>query len=311
MIVVTGGCGFIGSRILESIFKKGYNEKVIVVDNLDDRNIKKISKFPIYDFISPIEFLRRSSTLVKDSDCIFHQGAITDTTHPDSKKVMNMNHGYTKTLISNCIINKTRIIYASSAAVYGTGENGFKESYKCEAPLNIYGFSKVLVDNWARQSEFFSNYNIFGLRYFNVYGMGEEHKGNMSSPIYKFFKDANSKESEIKVFKGSGEFYRDFVSVDDVVKVNIECAFGDIKPGIYNVGSGKKISFRKVAEIVSNSIEKPIEIKDTKFPENLQGRYQSNTCADLASLRKAGYKKKMIDPEIGIKKYLLDLSSQL
>ncbi len=307
MIIVTGGCGFIGSRILERLFQEGCSEKTIVVDYLTDENVKKISKFPIYDCINPHDFIARSRSLIKDSTCIFHQGAITDTTHPDPKEVMDMNHRYTKSLISNCIVEKKKIVYASSAAVYGNGSNGFKEKYECESPLNVYGFSKCLIDNWVRQSVFFPNYDIFGLRYFNVYGAGEEHKGSMSSPVLKFFRDTESVEGEIKVFEGSSEFYRDFVSVDDVVSVNIECAFGDVKPGIYNVGSGKKISFLRVAEIVRDHVDKEIKIRDIKFPDKLVGRYQANTHANLVNLRKAGYKKKMIDPEDGIKSYLLEL----
>jgi len=309
MIVVTGGCGFIGSRILEELFKRGYNEKVVVVDYLNDDNVKKISKFSIYDWMEPDYFLSNSRKLIKDADCIFHQGAITDTTHPNPKEVMRMNYNYTKSLISSCIVNKTKIVYASSAAIYGHGENGFKEEEDCEAPLNVYGFSKSLVDNWLRQSKIFStNYEIYGLRYFNVYGMGEEHKLGMSSPVYKFFNDAISLDKDIKIFKGSHKFYRDFVAVEDVVNVNLSCAFGEIDPGIYNVGSGKKISFKKVAKITQEHFsEEEVDISTIDFPEKLKGRYQDNTHANLVKLRSAGYKEKMIDPEVGIKKYLLDL----
>ena len=309
MIFVTGGCGFIGSRILEELFKRGHNEKVVVVDYLTDDNVKKISKFSIYDWMEPEYFLSNARKLMKGTDYVFHQGAITDTTHPNAREVMQMNYNYTKSLISSCIVNKTKIVYASSAAVYGYGKNGFKEEVYCESPLNVYGFSKCLVDNWLRQSNIFSgNYGIFGLRYFNVYGMGEEHKRGMSSPVYKFFNDAISLGKEIKIFKGSDKFYRDFVAVEDVVNVNLACAFENINPGIYNVGSGKKISFEKVAELTQKHFDdKETKISLIDFPEKLKGRYQDNTHATLVKLRSAGYKEKMIDPEVGIKKYLLDL----
>ena len=169
MIVVTGACGFIGSRIVEGLFNRGCTDKVVLVDQITDSNVRKISKFPVYDFLSPSQFLSRVRDITKESTCVFHQGAITDTTHPDVSEIMNMNHVYTKALISNCIVGKTRIVYASSAAVYGNGKNGFKEEVASEAPLNVYGFSKVLIDNWARQGNLFDNYDIFGLRYFNVY----------------------------------------------------------------------------------------------------------------------------------------------
>jgi ADP-L-glycero-D-manno-heptose 6-epimerase len=281
---------------------------VTVVDNLSDNNVKKISKFPIYDFMSPSVFLSNSKSLTSDSQCVFHQGAITDTAYENVEELMRMNYSYTRNLLLQCVVNKTRIVYASSAAVYGDGKNGFKENVSSEGPLNVYGFSKLLIDNWLRHSSFFKDSSIFGLRYFNVYGMGEEHKGNMSSPVLKFFKDAGDTGSTIKIFEGSEGFYRDFVSIEDIVKVNISCGLGDITPGIYNVGSGKKISFLKVAEIVRDFCEFDVKIEDIRFPDNLKGRYQANTHANLVSLRKAGYKDKMIYPESGIKKYLSALS---
>ncbi len=309
MIIITGACGFIGSRILEELYSRGCNEKVVLVDYLTDDNVKKISRFPIYDFIDPETFISKSESIGSQVSCVFHQGAITDTTFPDVSKIMSLNYRFTKKLISNCVLNKTRIVYASSGAVYGTGENGFKEQAECEGSLNVYGFSKLLVDNWVRQSGFINGYKVYGLRYFNVYGMGEEHKGNMSSPILKFHKDAQEiHDPSIRVFEGSENFYRDFVTVEDVVKVNLACAFEDINPGIYNVGSGKKMSFLNVANIVLEHYEdKKLMIVETRFPDKLRGRYQANTHANLINLRAAGYKEKMIDPEIGIKKYLLDL----
>lgn len=309
MIIITGACGFIGSRILEELYERGCNEKVVLVDYLTDENVRKISKFPIYDFIDPETFIFNHQSIGSNVSCVFHQGAITDTTFPDISKIMDLNYRFTKKLISSCVLNKTKIVYASSAAVYGAGKNGFKEEANCEGSLNVYGFSKLLVDNWVRQSGFIKGYDVFGLRYFNVYGMGEEHKENMSSPILKFHKDSRStSDPSIKVFEGSENFYRDFVAVEDIVKVNLACAFEDINPGIYNVGSGKKMSFLNVANIVlDHSENEKLKIVETRFPDKLKGRYQANTHANLVNLRSAGYKEKMIDPEVGIKKYLLDL----
>ena len=308
MIIITGACGFIGSRILSGLFEAGCNERVILVDHLSDENVKKISKFPIYDFLTPAQFLKKSKVITADASCVFHQGAITNTTHPDISEIMELNYRYTKMLVSSCILNKTKIVCASSAAVYGNGDAGFKEHADCESPLNVYGFTKLLADNWIRQNDFFSNYEVFSLRYFNVYGMGEEHKGDMSSPILKFFKNANHHERQINIFEGSDNFFRDFVAVEDVVKVNLQCAFDDITPGVYNVGSGKKISFSDVAKITQGYFsDKELAICEIKFPEKLKGRYQRSTHANLINLRAAGYKEKMIEPEVGIKKYLLDL----
>jgi len=310
MIVITGACGFIGSRILAGLYEAGCNERVVLVDHLSDENVKKISKFPIYDFLTPSQFINKSKILTADASCVLHQGAITSTTYPDISKIMDLNYHYTKMLVSSCILNKTKIVCASSAAVYGHGLEGFKEKIECESPLNVYGFTKLLTDNWIRQNDFFSNYEVFSLRYFNVYGMGEDHKGDMSSPILKFFKNARTHEKQIKIFEGSDNFFRDFVAVEDVVKVNLQCAFDDITPGIYNVGSGKKISFANVAKITKDHFsDKSLTICETKFPENLKGRYQASTHANLVNLRAAGYKEKMTDPEVGIKKYLLDLET--
>tara|TARA_B100000214_G_scaffold373551_1_gene354109 strand:+ start:1006 stop:1941 length:936 start_codon:yes stop_codon:yes gene_type:complete len=310
LIIVTGACGFIGSRVIEGLHKIGRSEKIIAVDYISDENVRKISSFPIYDFISPETFLKNASPILEGASCVFHQGAISDTTYEDTSRLMLMNHQYTKSLISKCIVSKTKIIYASSAAVYGNGKKGFREDSDCESPMNVYGFSKVLVDNWVRQNNFFKNHEIFGLRYFNVYGKGEEHKKGMSSPIYKFFQDAISKESQINIFEGSESFYRDFVSIDDVVKVNLDCAFGKIQPGIYNVGSGESVSFSTVAEIVRDFVSNEVKIVPTVFPKKLKSRYQENTKADLSQLRKAGYRKKMVSPEKGIKKYLLELKKE-
>jgi len=310
MIIVTGACGFIGSRLVESLFESGCTDKVIAVDYISDNNVRKISRFPIYDFMTPDDFISRIGHLTKDADIIFHQGAITDTTHSNVLELMKMNHRFTKNVVANCIANKAKVILASSAAVYGSGESGFKETESCEAPLNVYGFSKLLIDNWLRHQGFLSNRNVYSLRYFNVYGMGEENKGNMSSPIYKFFNQAKT-SNEINVFKGSRSFYRDFVAVEDVVNTNLQCAFDDVEAGIYNVGSGKKISFLKVANIVKDFfdevLDNDVKINSIPFPDNLCNRYQKNTHANLTNLRNAGYKEKMIDPEVGIKKYLLDL----
>jgi len=250
MIVVTGACGFIGSRIIEGLCKSGQSEKIVAVDYISDKNVRKISGFPIYDFMSPETFLRNCDSILDSASCVYHQGAISDTSYEDTDKIMKMNHQYTKTLISNSIVSKTKIIYASSAAVYGDGSRGFKENPESEFPMNVYGFSKSLIDNWARQNRFFQNYDIFGLRYFNVYGVGEDHKMGMTSPVYKFFKDSRSFDSQISIFEGSENFCRDFVDIEDVVRVNLDCGLGKIKPGIYNVGSGESISFSRVDEIV-------------------------------------------------------------
>jgi len=190
------------------------------------------------------------------------------------------------------------IVYASSASVYGLGNLGFKEDESIENPLNLYAVSKYLTDNFMSSNKF--NSQVVGLRFFNVYGPGEKHKGEMKSVIGKFLNNIK-KNPSIKLFKGSEKIFRDFIYVDDVCDICIFFMKNNFS-GIYNVGTGSKNSFMKIYEIINKDIQKcKLELID--FPKKLIGKYQFNTEAEISKLRKIGYKNKFVSLEEGINKY--------
>ena len=199
--------------------------------------------------------------------------------------------------------NKIRFIYASSASVYGTGKNGFGEVKECEYPLNIYAFSKFLFDQYVRRITDNAEIQIVGLRYFNVYGSQENHKGRMASVVFHFHNQI-LKEGKVKLFEGSENFKRDFIYVKDAVSVNMFFFENTDKKGIFNCGTGKARSFLDIAKIMQHLYDKDVKIEFVPFPEELKGKYQTFTEADLSSLRSIGYKENFYSLEKGIKEYV-------
>ena len=317
MIAVTGGAGFIGSNLLKKLQQMVPDDPLIVVDNITDENIQNISDVQISNWYHPQEFFSKFESKIR---LVYHLGAITDTTYKDTTILMQNNFTYSKNLLELCIRHKVDLVYASSAAVYGKGNNGFREEPECESPLNVYGFSKLAFDNYVRNIAFDSGLRksdiiATGLRYFNVYGPGEQAKGGMASPAYKFTQEA-LREGTITLFNGSEKYLRDFISVDDIVDANFyfshQCGYAwDRKDGgkaIYNVGSGNPLSFKEIADIVSE--ETNATIKYIHMPKNLKGRYQKYTNADLTNLRAAGYNNLMKDPTNSIRQYVKYLIAQ-
>ena len=301
MIIVTGGAGFIWSNIIAALNNQGLTN-IIVVDNLTkpEKHLN-LNRLKIADFIDKEDFLQKLSHF-KQVETIFHQGACSDTMETNGRYMMKNNFEYAKELLGFALTNKINFLYASSASVYGNGEQGFTETLSCEYPLNIYAYSKFLFDQHVRdilKSNLSSQ--VLGLRYFNVYGPQENHKARMASVAFHMM-TAASKGEKLQLFEGSETFRRDFIYVDDVVAVN-EFFFKNKKSGIYNCGTGQAQSFAEIATTIQNLLPNT-QIETKPFPEALVGKYQSFTEADIRSLRLAGYDKPFHDVASGVKKYV-------
>ena len=216
------------------------------------------------------------------------------------------NYEYSKTLLKHCLENKIDFLYASSAAVYGNGDNGFAEDPKAEYPLNVYGFSKFVFDNYVRHILPKAEIQILGLRYFNVYGPQENHKGRMASVAFHLFNQLQD-SGKMRLFEGSEKFRRDFINVADAVKINLHF-FQTKSSGIFNAGTGKARSFADIARAMQ-SMYGSGEIEDIPFPGDLLGKYQKFTEASLDNLRVAGYIDDFMSLEEGVRQYYGQLSS--
>jgi ADP-L-glycero-D-manno-heptose 6-epimerase len=300
MIIVTGGAGFIGSNIVKWLNKSGCDD-ILIVDNLkNSQKHRNLNSLEFYDYIDKNDFI---SNLDKfdNIEAIFHQGACSSTTESDGVYMMKNNYEYSKILLSFAVRQGAQFIYASSASVYGNGKKGFYEHRSCENPLNIYAYSKFLFDQWVRKHIDEFDIQVVGLRYFNVYGPQENHKGDMASVAFKFFQQILRNEP-LKLFEGSEKFLRDFIYVNDIVKINEFFYLHKEKKGIFNAGCGKARSFLDIAKIIQ-SIYANVEIEYIPFPEKLKGKYQEFTEADLQQLRSIGYTDGFYSLEDGIKDY--------
>ncbi|MBL4623381.1 MAG: ADP-glyceromanno-heptose 6-epimerase [Immundisolibacteraceae bacterium] len=326
-VVVTGGAGFIGSNIVRGLNKRGINN-VVVVDNLGNnpQKFENLIDCEIADFIDKADFLGLigSGFLKNNVSAVFHQGACSDTMELDGRYMMANNFQYSKEIYQSCQQAEVALLYASSASVYGAGTE-FKEDRVNEAPLNVYGYSKFLFDQYVRRHFRSRTAQVIGFRYFNVYGPGESHKGRMASVAYHF---ANQFQSQgyINLFKGSGGYsdggqQRDFIHVDDVVAANLGCLDLAEISGIYNLGTGQASSFNDVGLAVVNfllkskpggslSLTDALEqdlIRYVDFPEGLLARYQSFTEANIDDLRAAGYSAAFKKVAEGVPEYLATL----
>ena len=294
LIVVTGGAGFIGSNIVQALNQQGQSNIVVVDDLSDGTKFTNLADCHIADYLDKDQFLReleQPGGISKQITAIIHQGACSTTTEWDGRYMMQTNYEYSKSLLHYCVDHTVPFIYASSAAVYG-GSKIFQETPQYEAPLNVYGYSKFLFDRYVSTHFAGAHTQIVGLRYFNVYGPREQHKGNMASVAWHF-RQQLLESGAMKLFAGSdgyadGEQRRDFIYIDDVVAVNLWFMQNPSISGIYNVGTGRAQTFNEVAEAVKNYYNRG-DITYIPFPEQLAGRYQSFTEADISKLRLAGY----------------------
>ena len=321
--IVTGAAGFIGSNLVKALNERGENN-IIAVDNFKNADkFKNLVDCEIADYLDKEDFLERLKEGYFDGlvTAVLHQGACSDTMESDGRYMMENNYRYTLELLNYCQNEEIPFLYASSASVYGGG-NVFKESREFEAPLNVYAYSKFLFDQIVRRRWHKRGAQVVGLRYFNVYGAREQHKGRMASVAFHFFNQYR-KEGKVKLFEGcdgyaNGGQLRDFVSVEDVVKVNMFFLDNPQHSGIFNLGTGQAQSFNDVAVATINTLRvaegktalsldgliKEGALSYVPFPDALKGKYQSYTQADIGALRATGYDQEFLTVEQGTSRYV-------
>lgn len=301
-IIVTGGAGFIGSALIWRLNELGYDD-ILVVDRHDDTGKEKnLTPLRFIDFVDADDFIGRLDDF-SETDVMFHMGACSSTTATDEAYMMSNNYQYTRDLAEFAVINNIRFIYASSAATYGDGSAGMDdgtESLDDLKPLNLYGRSKHLFDQYAATNGMFDR--IVGLKYFNVFGPNENHKGDMRSLVNKAF-DQITSTGKLQLFRSAnpdyadGEFGRDFVYVKDAVEMTLHFArigaLTDVRAtdtgGLFNVGSGRMNSWNALADAIFTALDLPKNVEFIDMPEILRDKYQYQTQADLTRIRNAGY----------------------
>jgi len=321
--ILTGGAGFIGSNILRGLNAQGVTN-ILVVDNLEKADkFRNLVGCEFTDYLDKREFLGRldAGDFAGVVDAVIHEGACSDTMATDGRYVMENNYRYSLALLEFCLDDDVPLLYASSAAVYG-GSAIFRERQEYEKPLNVYGYSKFLFDQAVRRRLMDADSQIVGFRYFNVYGINEDHKGRMASVAWHFYNQYRS-TGRVKLFEGSGgygdgEQRRDFISVEDVVKVTMDFLAHPERSGILNLGTGRAQTFNEVAEAVINAVrrsrgELPLSLDQMReqslieyvpFPEALKGKYQHFTQADINALRATGYGSAFLSVAEGVSRYV-------
>lgn len=300
MILVTGGAGMIGSNLVAGLNRMGRRD-IVIVDNLGSSDKYLNLNALDYSDLAHKDRILEVLNFYRDSlEIVYHQGACSATTEKDSNYLLANNFEFSKLLFNFCQEHDIPFVYASSASVYGNGELGFSEQRRCEEPLNGYAFSKHLFDNWVREQMDQISSPVVGLRYFNVYGPQENHKGRMASVVWQFHHQIQ-KEGRIKLFEGSDQFLRDFIHVEDVVRANLFFLERSIS-GIFNLGTGQARSFMDIARMMQE--ENPgSEIEIVPFPADLQGKYQAYTQADMSSFLAQGLDPNFISLEQGVRDY--------
>ena len=316
MLLVTGGAGFIGSNVVAALNEAGRND-VVVNDLLGtDQKWRNLSKRQVADVVAPADLFRWLDGGRK-LDAVIHMGAISDTTATDADLVMENNFRTSVRLLDWCTSARVPFIYASSAATYGDGAEGFSDDWSPASlqklkPMNLYGWSKQLFDQ-AVVERFVKKEKLppqwAGLKFFNVFGPNEYHKGEMMSLVAKRFDDARSGRT-VRLFKshrpgiGDGEQRRDFLYVDDAVAVVRWLLETPQVSGIFNVGTGKARSFRDLISALFRALGLEPRIEYIDMPENIRGQYQYFTESDVSNLRQAGYNSGFTPLEEAVGKYV-------
>jgi ADP-L-glycero-D-manno-heptose 6-epimerase len=318
--IVTGAAGFIGSKLVEGLNRRGITD-VIAVDNLAHADkFRNLANAEIADYLDQAEFIANLERLEGAVEAVFHQGACSDTMETDGRYMLDNNYTYSRRLLDWCQDEEVPFIYASSASVYGAGPD-FREERRYEKPLNVYGYSKFLFDQYVRRMLETKNAQVAGLRYFNVYGPNEQHKGRMASVAYHAYQQLLG-GGKVKLFVGSGgyadgEQRRDFVYVEDTVDVNLWLLERREVSGVFNCGTGRAQTFNELAAAVINAVQGTrLSVKEMvqkglieyiPFPAGLADKYQSYTQADLTRLRAAGYAGDFQPVEQGVAAYVAEL----
>lgn len=304
MILITGAAGFIGSHLVEAFNQRGETTILAVDDLTQGDKFQNLASCILADYLDwrELRSLLERGTPPAGIRAIYHQGACTDTTARDGRQMMEMNYSFSKLLFTWAVSQKIPFIYASSASVYGTRRVAIEEA-RYERPVNVYAYSKLVFDQFVRAHLAHVSSTVVGLRYFNVYGPNETEKGRMASMVYQTWLQLRQR-GFVELFTGTdgfadGEQRRDFVSVEDCVRVNLFFGERSGVQGIFNVGTGTARSFNEVARFLIQILGKG-EIRYRPFPDDLIGRYQSFTQADLSRLRAAGYQTSFLSIEEGI-----------
>lgn len=304
MQIVTGAAGFIGSNLVRGLNDRGQRAILAVDDLTDGAKVRNLADCEVADFMDRDEFrafLRRGAPGL-EATAIYHQGACADTTEADGRYMMDNNYTYSKELLHWAIGRRVPFVYASSASVYGNASRCAEESAS-EGPLNVYAYSKLQFDRYCRGLGPTIRSTVVGLRYFNVYGPREQHKGRMASMVTQLY-DQLVADGVARLFEGTdgfadGEQRRDFIEVGDVVALNLFFAAGPARAGVFNAGTGRSRSFNDVARALIARLGSG-RIAYVPFPETLRGKYQSFTEADLTRLRATGFDRPLTTLERGI-----------
>jgi len=311
MIVVTGGAGFIGSNLVKALNQRGITDIIVVDDLTHGMKFKNIVNCDVLDYFDKHQFLQKIMRNEFKADfiqAIFHQGACTSTLELNGQYLMENNFEYSKQLLHYCMRQTIPFIYASSAAIYGTSPV-CQENSIYETPINVYAYSKLMFDRYVQRYLNSASSQIVGLRYFNVFGPNETHKGIMKSVIQHFYNELIEKQ-RITIFDHiphceSGEQRRDFIYVNDVIAVILWFFDNHAQRGVFNVGRGQNISFNEIARLLIEKLGYGV-MRYQPIDESLLKFYQTNTQADLSKLRSAGYSQPFTTLEEALGHYMFN-----